>query len=81
MKRHVLMRVSLQRNLANSRQQFAESQASAQPCAQHQTVDEKSNQPFSLRAVSISHIRAHNYFLLPGRAVQQKLKSSQQRHK
>src|SRR5260221_1697274 len=74
------MRVSGERNAANPSQQFPESRVSRQVAAQHERVEEKSNQLFRFNLRTPGDGRADENVLLPRVTQQQRLNRRQQQH-
>src|SRR6266496_5852693 len=75
------MTIRFERDLFHSSQQLPERRISGKIHSHRQRVHKEANQVFSLSARAIRYGRAYNNVLLIRVAVQQRLKSSQQRHK
>ena len=74
------MRVSAQRGLAHPCKQVGERGIARKVRAQHQRVDEETDQPLEFGAPAPGNGRAHRDVILPAVAMQQYLEGGQQRH-
>ena len=77
----VLMRIGVEGHLANAPQHFPEGGIAGQVSVQRQSVDEKSNQPFSFKLAAAGDGRAHDELCLSRVAVKQNFECRQQCHK
>ena len=80
LERQVLMRVGAQRRFPHASEQLGEARVAGQIRAQHQRVDEESDQAFQLRVAASGNGRAHGNVVLTAVAIQQHLEGGQQRH-
>ena len=76
----VLVGVGAQRTLAHPREQLAKPRIAREVRAQHQRVDEETDEPLELGAPAPGNGRAHRDVLLPAVAVEQHLEGREQRH-
>src|SRR6185369_17053007 len=75
------MSVCSHRDFSYLRQQLFEGRIAGNICPQHERVQEKTDQAFQLRPVTISYRRPHQNVILPAVAMQQYFECGEQHHK
>ncbi len=80
LERQVLVRVGVETDLADAREQLAEARVAAEIDAEHQRVHEESNQPFDLGAIAVRHRRSDDDVASTGVAGDERIPRSDERH-
>ena len=80
LERQILMAVRADRHLADAREQLAERGISGQVAAEHQRVDEETDERLDVRAITIGNRRTNDDVILSAIAMQQSLERREQRH-
>ena len=78
--RQVLVRIGIEGLLSDLAHQPREARGVPDLRAQHESVDEKSDQPLRLQTVAAGDRRSHRHFLLTTEAAEQNLERRQQGH-
>src|SRR5215213_1160591 len=79
-KRHILVSISFQRHLSNPFEELSKRRVAGKVNSQDQHVGEESNQSLNLNVIAVRDIRTHHDVSLVSIAIEQDLKSSEQRH-
>src|SRR5258707_2858419 len=79
-KRHVLIRVRVERGLSHPRQQFAKTGVARQIRAQREIVQKETDQPFGFGTRAVGNRRTDDDVFLRGVVIKQDLEAGQQSH-